>query len=715
VPLKLTLGRKLSIAGVSENEPVSDAKEVERYEAIVKPESQVERVKAFRDQLGIDQDMPITVPTAITTPDGWFKYKNPQDVPIEKLFPAPSFRPYQKEAILDILTAFFPVEKGGKGKRFVVLEGPTGSGKSLLASTVASAASGSYLSTSQRMLQDQYAKDFVKVSLDGMYECCPMPEAEAELQAIRDQLKGTDDSGVSDELSAVTKPKKKKGERKASRSLLRVNANDRLKKATEKLFGEAENYLAENPSVIMLKGKGNYLCQRYGTPSNALFTCATAPCMTESNDTITKTIKAQCFEAGVCPYYKERSRAIVANQTIVNFKNLILLSMFYVFKQRPLMIADECHLLEDVLFDFVDTTVSRKTLKPILSLLSPDNLDLLQSGLETEDDVMAFVQEVVSPVIKNKMALMEAGDYDIDDPDVTDEDGEYQTLSKLSYKIKFLSEFAGNGGTLVLIPNMVKSDNHSEPVQDGYKIKPLSVAQMFDKVFAPGRQVLLMSATILDYQSFCNTLGIPLEETEFIRIPSTFPVENHPLYFRSVGSMGYKTIQQTLPKMCDEIERILEFHKDQKGLIHTVNFNPITKYLYDWFSRKYPRLIFHMPDESKFDAIRRHMQSPEPTVLVGPGYGEGIDLKDDLSRFQIFTKVPYLSLADPVIKKRMELDAKWYAWKTAMALVQAFGRSCRSETDFCVSYMLDENFRYFWTKNKDVLPDDFRAHVLVED
>ena len=39
---------------------------------------------------------------------------------------------------------------------------------------------------------------------------------------------------------------------------------------------------------------------------------------------------------------------------------------------------------------------------------------------------------------------------------------------------------------------------------------------------------------------------------------------------------------------------------------------------------------------------------------------EGIDLKDDLSRFQIITKVPYPNLGDERIKIRCNKDYIWY-------------------------------------------------------
>ena len=46
------------------------------------------------------------------------------------------------------------------------------------------------------------------------------------------------------------------------------------------------------------------------------------------------------------------------------------------------------------------------------------------------------------------------------------------------------------------------------------------------------------------------------------------------------------------------------------------------------------------------EVITKHIDSTEPTVLISPSLHLGLDLKDDLSRFQIIVKVPYGNLGD---------------------------------------------------------------------
>ena len=76
---------------------------------------------------------------------------------IKSFFPLPEFRPNQEDAILEIDSAL-------KEKKYVLVEAPTGSGKSPLAATFANQfkaqGKGAHILTVQKILQDQYARDF---------------------------------------------------------------------------------------------------------------------------------------------------------------------------------------------------------------------------------------------------------------------------------------------------------------------------------------------------------------------------------------------------------------------------------------------------------------------------------------------------------------------------------------------------------------------------
>jgi ATP-dependent DNA helicase DinG len=70
----------------------------------------------------------------------------------------------------------------------------------------------------------------------------------------------------------------------------------------------------------------------------------------------------------------------------------------------------------------------------------------------------------------------------------------------------------------------------------------------------------------------------------------------------------------------------------------------------------------------------------------------GVDLKDDLSRFQVILKVPFPNLISNKIKMRLTTRPDWYNWRTLIDILQSYGRSIRNEDDWAETYILDECF-----------------------
>ena len=71
-----------------------------------------------------------------------------------KIFPFESPRKNQREIIEKIIDAY------SKGKKYVILSAPTGTGKSIIGYTVAKYFGSGYILTSQKVLQEQYYNDF---------------------------------------------------------------------------------------------------------------------------------------------------------------------------------------------------------------------------------------------------------------------------------------------------------------------------------------------------------------------------------------------------------------------------------------------------------------------------------------------------------------------------------------------------------------------------
>ena len=89
----------------------------------------------------------------------------------------------------------------------------------------------------------------------------------------------------------------------------------------------------------------------------------------------------------------------------------------------------------------------------------------------------------------------------------------------------------------------------------------------------------------------------------------------------------------------------------------------------------------------------------------------GIDLKDDLSRFQIIIKVPFPNLQSSKVKRRLETKPEWYNWKTLIEMMQSYGRSVRNEDDWAETYVLDSCFDQVIQKR---VPQYFRDALKIK-
>jgi Rad3-related DNA helicase len=123
------------------------------------------------------------------------------------------------------------------------------------------------------------------------------------------------------------------------------------------------------------------------------------------------------------------------------------------------------------------------------------------------------------------------------------------------------------------------------------------------------------------------------------------------------------------------------------------------------------RLIETGSTLSREEVLEKHYASIKPTVLISPSLHLGVDLKDDLSRFQVIVKVPYPDLTDRKVSAMKEKDQKWYTWYTVLRLAQSYGRSVRNADDHADTYILDSSIEYLLKSAQDMVPKWFTEAV----
>jgi Rad3-related DNA helicase len=246
--------------------------------------------------------------------------------------------------------------------------------------------------------------------------------------------------------------------------------------------------------------------------------------------------------------------------------------------------------------------------------------------------------------------------------------------------------------------------------KQSFTLTPLSArAFVNDALIRRNDKTLFMTATVLDETAFRRELGLDDKKVFFMSLDSPFKAENRTVYFIPSCKLKHTEVQATVKELTKGVRIILDHHPNDRGIVFVSSYTQTHELIRQMNE---PRLITHVNANDKKRLMREHGQRSN-SVIVSPSMHVGVDLKDDLSRFQIVAKLPFPSLGLTSVKKQSELDPRWYAYKTALTLVQATGRSVRSETDSAVTYVLDVDFGWFFDKWKHLFPAWWRAALKL--
>jgi ATP-dependent DNA helicase DinG len=437
-----------------------------------------------------------------------------------------------------------------------------------------------------------------------------------------------------------------------------------------------------------LQSSSNFQCKHYKGKD-----CSTA--RKELKVSQDSKFKQKCSGNG-CVYRKAKQEFIQSDHGVTNFSYFLAETHFAKeLEPRTMMVVDECHNTEVQLGNFIEISISEHFANQVIKIDVPD--------LKTQYQVLKWVKEVYRPKLNSTKAqyakLVETLTARNKINEFVKISSRYELIEKhLSKLSRFIETYHKDNWVLDITETNVKNTRK-------FEFKPICVGKYSDPyLFRSAEKILLMSASVMNRDAFCESLGLETEDVAFISIPSPFPVENRPIIVSPVASMSYNNINEGLPRMAKAIKAILDAHPDEKGIIHCHSYK-IAKYLEKNIRSK--RILSHNSyDREK--KLKKHIKDSKPTVLLSPSMQEGVDLKGDLSRFQIICKIPYPYLGDKLVKKRMNKWKWWYPLQTAKTIVQSVGRSVRSDTDTAVTYILDSDWDRFWSRNKNIFPDGFK-------
>jgi ATP-dependent DNA helicase DinG len=463
----------------------------------------------------------------------------------------------------------------------------------------------------------------------------------------------------------------------------------------------AEQYMKdfEPHGLVELKGRNNYRCDRWSRETGTEVDCETGADLSESLG-----MGEKCEN---CPYSADKAAYISNPFGTTNFAYYLNeTNHAHQLPDRNLLILDEGHNTEDQILSLTDTTIRQKD----CDKYGAGKLPVFDSG-----DNAAVLNWLDNTLVGAASRYGYGLDKEV--KEARDEERvtairKKKSLERFLTRVNMFRNAADPGEWFVWSDWQVNGRTGQGTGTGDLYIKPLTARLFADTLlFNKAQKVLITSATILDFQTFMRNLGISRDDAQILAVDSEFPVKNRPIFYTPVGSMSYNDgrkndhIDKTLPKMAVKIEELLTRFIAQKGIIHTNSYKInqyIVRYLQGTSHAK--RIITHDSSKGARErAVADHLASKEATVLISPSMTEGLDLKEDLSRFQIICKVPYPAL-DPYTRARMNRDKQWYQWQTSLKLVQATGRSVRSKTDTALTYILDADFAQFIMKNNRTLP-----------
>lgn len=439
-----------------------------------------------------------------------------------------------------------------------------------------------------------------------------------------------------------------------------------------------DQYQSLFDDIPTIKGKNNYQCD-----IDSAYSAENAPCL------FSKKLKQSCFDNDRCPYYKARNNALSSQSPILNYR--VFFNLPYFLRRREIYICDEASGFEDEL-------VSKYTFE--LKYSHIDNEDIRYKKLLTDDSksVLMWLQDIYIQ-LENRVDSVKNLLIDMDSNDKA----YFKNMQKLSKLNKIYNSLTETLNYWDSSSFLVEKRDSESVILCPYDIKPIA-----KNIFSGANKILMMSATLSNHKEFAKSLGI--DDYDYFESESTFDSKKSPILCSRKFKLSYKTMEQNLPHVLDAAVKLCEKHSNEKGVIHT-HTNFITNKLQNKIKNN-GRFLFRDISTTNDDLLDTHKNTKQPTILVSPSLDTGISLDDDLGRFQIILKSPYLPLSSKRIKKMMEANPSHYTMKMLNKLIQMCGRCTRSSDDYSVTYILDGVIVDTIMREKHNLPKHFLDRLV---
>ena len=458
----------------------------------------------------------------------------------------------------------------------------------------------------------------------------------------------------------------------------------------------AEDDLLDDLKLI--RGKSNYTCILPGEEDTPV---DRAPCARERG--------YDCAVKHRCPYFSDRAIASSREFAAMTLAYFMRTAGSEVFRKRDVCVVDEAHGLAEWAEMYATIDLNDRTV-PVWEDVRVPDVD------GDPDAAVSFAEHLVRTCESAKDELL--GQDELTPEEAAERDRLQELISELNWFVEDYND--PESATTWVVDSEARSASEQssgrsprDADDQSVTVKPMDPERYLKHtVWDRANKFALLSATILDKEAFCRSVGLDPSNVALVDVEHTFPLENRPIYDVAQGKMTYEERDQTLPKLAETVVRVMAHHPDEKGIVHAHSYDIAEK------------LASRLDDFGVGDRVRTHdsdtrdaelerwKATDSPEVFVAVKMEEALDLKYDLGRWQVLCKAPFLNTNDSRVAARLA-DGQW-AWyyRTALqTVIQGCGRVVRAPDDHGATYVADSSILDLFERARTDMPPWFRDQV----
>ncbi len=454
-----------------------------------------------------------------------------------------------------------------------------------------------------------------------------------------------------------------------------------------------EQIIEDFPEAELLKGRSNYTCG------------------IDNSRQADNCPKDKCVPT--CEYRLQKE--IVKNHPlrILNYAYFITETNFIgAFSGCKFIVLDEADLLDHLLSSFISLNISEKDIKRL-------GLEAPQYKTTASDYSLPVWRKWAQKALycakkefrelDRKIKSLESNVYSEYHEALTRDRKRFETLI---YKLNLFIEHVDESWIFKVEKTKYGQRWNFSPLW----ITPEIAEEYFFK-HCPGK-IVMMSAIFPPMKVHAYLLGISLDDIDYLKLPSTFPAKNRPIYIEPAGDLSYKTFDRDVGNVIDKIQWIILKYPTSKGIIHCTSYKLRNRILELIKKNKvdgiFKRLITHDAEDRQIK-LSIFKESSKPLIMVSPSMERGISLDNEQARFLIVSKCPYESLADKRVSQRLygsgSIGKLWYRSIAIQNLIQSMYRGVRNKKDYCDIWLVDEQIKKLIFENLKLIPKYIRESM----